>query len=59
MSLTSSRPADVDAEPRQFVELGEQRLRIDDDAVADDADDAGVQDAGRNQVQDELLCRST
>ncbi len=39
---------------RQLVELREQRVRIDDDAVADDADDAGVQDAGRNQVQDEL-----
>ena len=36
--------ADVDAVPRQLVDLGEQRLRIDDDAVADDAGDAG--DAG-------------
>ena len=39
----------------QLVDLREQRLRIDDDAVADDADDAVVQDAGRDQVQDELL----
>ena len=46
--------ADVDAVPRQLVDLGEQRLRIDDDAVADDAGDAGMQDAGRNQAQDEL-----
>ena len=43
------------AEPGELVELGEQRLRIDDHAVADDAGDAGMQDAGRNQVQDELL----
>ena len=46
--------ADVDPVPRQLVDLGEQRLRIDDDAVADDAGDAGVQDAGRNETQDEL-----
>ena len=39
----------------QLVDLGEQRLRIDDHAVADDADDAVVQDAGRDQVQHELL----
>ena len=35
---------DVDAVLGQLVDLGEQRLRIDDDAVADDADDA--RDAG-------------
>ena len=40
---------------RQLVDLREQRLRIDDHAVADDAGDAVVQDAGRDQVQDELL----
>ena len=51
--------ADVDAEPRQLVDLGEQRLRIDDHAVADDAGDAGVQDARRDQAQHELPCRST
>ena len=39
----------------QLVDLGEQRLRIDDDAVADDAGDAVVQDARRDQVQHELL----
>ena len=46
--------ADLDAVLRQLVDLREERLRIDDDAVADDADDAGMQDAGRDQVQDEL-----
>ena len=45
---------DVDAVLRQLVDLGKQRLRIDDDAVADDARDARVQDAGRNQAEDEL-----
>ena len=54
-SLTSSRPSDVDAQLRQLVDLVEQRLRVDDDAVADDAGDARMQDAGRDQVQDELL----
>ena len=39
---------------RQLVDLGEQRLRIDHDAVADDAGDAGMQDAGRDQTEDEL-----
>ena len=46
--------ADLDAQARQLVDLGEERLRIDDHAVADDAGDALVQDAGRNEVQDEL-----
>ena len=54
LSLTTMPVADVDAVPRQLVDLGEQRLRIDDDAVADDAGDAGMQDAGRNQAQHEL-----
>ncbi len=45
---------DVDAVPGQLVDLGEERLRIDDDAVADDAGDAGMQDARRDQPQDEL-----
>ena len=54
--LADQQPAvDVDAQPRQLVDLLEQRLRIDDDAVADDAGHAGMQDARRNQVQDELL----
>ena len=46
--------ADVDAGRRELVDLGEQRLRIDDDAVADDAGDAVVQDARRQQPQHEL-----
>ena len=46
--------ADVDAVSRQLVDLGEQRGRIDDDAVADDAGDARMQDARRDEVQDEL-----
>ena len=46
--------ADVDAGLRQLVDLGKERLGIDDDAVADDAGDAGVQDARREQAQDEL-----
>jgi hypothetical protein len=46
--------ADADAGLRDLVDLGEQRLRIDDDAVADDAGDAVMQDAGRQQPQNEL-----
>ena len=46
--------ADVDAGPCQLVDSAKQRLRIDDDAVADDAGDAGVENAGRNQPEDEL-----
>ncbi len=48
-------PVDLDADPRELVHLGEERLRIDDHAVADDAGDARVQDARRDQVQDEFL----
>ena len=39
---------------RQLVHFGEQRPRVGHDAVADDAQDARMQDAGRNQAQDEL-----
>ena len=46
--------ADVDAGAGELVDFGEQRLRIDDHAVADDARDAGMQNAGRNQPQHEL-----
>ena len=46
--------ADVDPGVRELVDLGEERLRIDDHAVADDAGDALVQDAGRQQAQHEL-----
>ena len=49
--------ADGDAGALELVDLGEQRLRIDDHAVADDTGDALVQDAGRQQAQDELAAR--
>ena len=45
----------LDAEALQFVDLGEERRRVDDHAVADDTGDARVQDARRDQVEDELL----
>ena len=54
-SLISQPAIDGDAAARQLVDLGEQRLRIDHHAVADEAHDAGMQDAGGNQVQHELL----
>ncbi len=47
--------ADVDAQFLQRVDLREQRLRIDDHAVADDAGDPGMQDARGDQMEDELL----
>src|SRR4029079_11435120 len=54
--LTDEQPAiDMDSSTRQLVDLGEERLRIDDDTIADETRDARMQDAGRNQVQDELL----
>ena len=53
-SLTQQPAVDADAQARQLVDFLEQRLRIDDDAVADDAGDAGMQDARRDQVQHEL-----
>jgi hypothetical protein len=37
--------ADIDPGARQLVDFGEQRLRVDHHAVADDAGDAGMQDA--------------
>jgi hypothetical protein len=43
------------AQPAELVHFLEQRLRVDDDAVADDAGDARVQDARRDEVQHELL----
>ena len=54
LSLTMQTIADVDAGLRQLVDLGEERRRIDHDAVADDAGDARMQDAGRKQPQHEL-----
>src|SRR5262249_41062790 len=46
--------SDVDAGGRQLVHFREQRLQIDDNAVADHAGDAGMQNAGRYQPQYEL-----
>ena len=44
-------PLDVDAVAHQLVDLGEQRLGIEHDAVADRAAHARVQDAARNLVE--------
>ena len=54
LSLTKSRRSTSMPCCVELVDLGEQRLRIDHDAVADDAGDAGMQDAGRDQPQHEL-----
>ena len=45
---------DIDAVSGELVDLREERLRIDDDAVADHACDSIVQDARGQQPQDEL-----
>ena len=47
-------PVNGDAHPGQLVDLLEERLRIDHDAVADDAGDARMQNAGRDEMEDEL-----
>ena len=47
----------VDAALGELVELGEEGLGLEHDAVADDAGHAGVQDARRNLAQDELASR--
>jgi hypothetical protein len=46
--------ANRDAGGGDLVDLREQRLRIDDDAVADDAGDALMQDARGQKTQHEL-----
>ncbi len=46
--------ADLHPHPRQLVHFLEERLRIDHHAVADDAGDARVQDARRDEMEDEL-----
>ncbi len=54
LSLTTSR---LSTSMPCFVSSStsaKQRLRIDHHAVADDADDAGMQNAGRDQPEDEL-----
>jgi hypothetical protein len=45
---------DVDAVSGELIELAEQRLRVDDHAVADHADDIRMQDARRNETQHEF-----
>jgi hypothetical protein len=52
---SSTSVADVDASGNELVDLGEQRLRIDHDAVPDDARDAGMENAGRDQAQYEFF----
>ena len=47
--------ADVDAAPLEALDLVEQHLRVDHDAVADRAGEAGIEDARRDQVELELL----
>ena len=46
--------ADGNPCPLELVDLREERLRVDDDAVANHTGDAGVKDAGRQQAKDEL-----
>ncbi len=46
--------ADLDAGRRELARLLLERDGVDDDAVADDTQDPGVQDAGRHEVQDVL-----
>ena len=50
----SRRFVDVVAELAELVDLGEQRLRIDDDAVADGARDVRVENSRRQQPQNDL-----
>jgi hypothetical protein len=47
-------PARVDSHAGNLIQLRKQRDRIDHDAIADDADHAGMKDAGGNQMQDEF-----
>ena len=49
------QPRRVDAARVEAVELLEEHPEVDDDAVADDRDAAGRQDAARQQVQGVLL----
>ncbi len=47
-------PPHGDAARLQVLDLPQQHRRVDDDAVADDADLIGVEDARRDEVQPEL-----
>jgi hypothetical protein len=53
--LSFRRRANVDAARRQRIHLAQQHRRIDDRAVADEAQDAGVDDARRDEVELEDL----
>ena len=57
MRLVAHQQAILDDDPviGQRLDLLEQRRRIHDHTVADNATDLGVQDAGRDEVQDKLL----
>jgi hypothetical protein len=48
-------PLDVHAVPHELVDLGEERVRIEDDAVADRAADARMEDPARDLVEHERL----
>ena len=45
---------DLNALLAQFIDLAVQMMRVDDHAVAHDADDVRAQDAGGQQIQHEL-----
>ena len=47
--------ADLDSDLAQTFDLGDERDRIDDDAVADHANLSAPQNAGRNEMQDVFL----
>ena len=54
-ALADEQPAaDVVSEPAQLVDLGKERLRIDDHSVADGAGDVRVENAGRQQAKNDL-----
>src|SRR5262249_49456504 len=47
-------PLDVDSVSGQLIDLGEERLQIDDDAVPDDAGQLAMQNAGGDEAQHEF-----
>ena len=44
----------VDAILRQLIHLDKKRRQVDDEPVADEAGDTGMENAGGNQAQDKL-----
>ena len=56
MRLVADKQAIADVDPvlGELVDLRKERLRVHDDAVADDARDPGVKNAGGNQAEDEF-----